>query len=124
MATFVVFAGIDSAGRNELWKTDGTASGTSEITSGTGFGGGIFSNTSPGLLQIRNEVIFNGKDANGRVGCGKQTARLPPPRSLRSQAAPSAASRRAILCPLTKAGPATVAQYSLATTTTAMSICG
>src|ERR1700730_15799268 len=50
MATFVVFAGIDSAGRNELWKTEGTASGTSEITSGTGFGGGIFSNTSPGLL--------------------------------------------------------------------------
>jgi ELWxxDGT repeat protein/autotransporter passenger strand-loop-strand repeat protein len=65
---FILFAGTDSAGRNQLWRTDGTAAGTTEITSGTGFGGGIFSNTSPGLLQIRNEVIFNGKDANGRVG--------------------------------------------------------
>ena len=63
----VLFQGIDSSGNGGLWKTDGTVTGTFELTS-------IAGAASTGLYPIdltsfsANEEIFAGDDASGLVG--------------------------------------------------------
>ncbi|MEW6643209.1 MAG: FG-GAP-like repeat-containing protein [Pseudomonadota bacterium] len=54
----VLFQGMDSAGHEGLWVSDGTAAGTTEIG---GLGNQGISNASVGALQPTNMVVFNGR---------------------------------------------------------------
>jgi ELWxxDGT repeat protein len=59
----VLFNGLDTAGDNGLWVTDGTAAGTHEIT---GIKGAYASGVDPfDLTVFENEVLFNGNDSSG-----------------------------------------------------------
>ena len=59
----VLFRGIDTAGATGLWKTNGTAGGTSEIT---GISGTASTGINPTDMTVLNgDVLFNGAD-NGR----------------------------------------------------------
>jgi ELWxxDGT repeat protein len=70
---YVVFAGDDASGRVGLWETDGTASGTHELSGIAGaatLGQGI---GPPGLLPtdlmvFNDQILFAGNDANGQTG--------------------------------------------------------
>src|SRR5689334_7530970 len=64
LSDVVLFEGVDSSGRNELWETNGTAAGTFELT---GVAGAFATGLYPVDLQPYNadEVLFNGTDASG-----------------------------------------------------------
>jgi ELWxxDGT repeat protein len=53
----VLFNGLDTAGNNALWVTDGTAAGTHEII------GGIIGNAFLDLTVFNGEVLFRGADS-------------------------------------------------------------
>src|SRR5262249_4565125 len=62
----VLFDGVDAAGNNGLWVTDGTVGGTHELT-------GINDASAAGVLPkdmtvFNNEVLFQGSDAAGVIG--------------------------------------------------------
>lgn len=59
-----VFAGTDSSGNVNLWVTDGTAAGTSEIKAASNSAGGLHPG---GPLVLNGEVLFEGTDASGNV---------------------------------------------------------
>ncbi len=62
----VLFQGVDATGDIGLWETDGTASGTFELTPITGANA---SGLSPSNLTVFNgEVLFEGKDSSGQFG--------------------------------------------------------
>jgi ELWxxDGT repeat protein len=62
----VLFAGIDAAGNNGLWMTNGTAAGTFELT---GISGANASGVAPFEFAVVNgEALFNGIDAAGHFG--------------------------------------------------------
>ena len=62
----VLFNGLDAAGNNGLWTTDGTASGTRELTT---ISGANATGVDPFYLTpFKHEVIFNGDDAIGNRG--------------------------------------------------------
>jgi hypothetical protein len=62
----VLFEGEDASGNLGLWVTNGTASGTSELTGISGaYSGGIGFGAS---TVFNGEVLFDGKDAGGNVG--------------------------------------------------------
>lgn len=67
----ILFEGFDnSAGANSDWGlfvTNGTTSGTSELSIGGAYSGGIFGpgDVSPDFTVFGSEVLFQGRDANG-----------------------------------------------------------
>ena len=62
----VLFRGIDTGGAAGLWMTNGTASGTREIT---GIGGTASTGVNPSDLTVFNgAVLFNGADTAGHLG--------------------------------------------------------
>jgi ELWxxDGT repeat protein len=60
----VLFEGVDTAGHEGLWVTDGTAAGTHELT---GIKGAYSGGLAPSDFAVinKNEVLFNGVDASG-----------------------------------------------------------
>ena len=70
----VLFAGEDNSANDNLWVTDGTSAGTSELTVSGVHSGGIFSSaghaTNPGftVLPGGGKVLFNGVDSGGNAG--------------------------------------------------------
>jgi ELWxxDGT repeat protein len=62
----VLFNGLDTAGNNGLWVTDGTAAGTREITGISGVN--TWGLNPQDLTAFGNEVLFNGTDASGNHG--------------------------------------------------------
>jgi autotransporter passenger strand-loop-strand repeat protein len=63
----IVFAGINAAGQNGLWRTDGSPEGTFEVSVAGASSGGLFNGTFPYFTQLGNSMVFRGKDANGRL---------------------------------------------------------
>ena len=62
----ILFAGNDSQGQTGLWVTDGTSSGTHELT---GIGGTCNTGLDPTDLTVFNgHVLFGGNDAQGQTG--------------------------------------------------------
>jgi ELWxxDGT repeat protein len=62
----VLFEGFDASQAHTLWVTDGTSSGTSELSiAGSNTTFGIFNNTSPGFALFGTEVLFDGQDSHG-----------------------------------------------------------
>jgi ELWxxDGT repeat protein len=69
----VLFQGEDASGNANLWVTDGTASGTQELTGISGaYTGGLFSQSvnpsfNPSFTIFNGQVLFSGTDATGNV---------------------------------------------------------
>jgi ELWxxDGT repeat protein len=60
-----VFSGIDGSDRQNLWVTDGTAAGTTELTVTSP---GLFdTNVVPDFTVFGGKVLFEGKDASGHL---------------------------------------------------------
>jgi ELWxxDGT repeat protein len=73
----VIFQGADASNNVELWETNRTAAGTHELTGISGadqsgvFGWGINASIGgviPGFTPLNGEVLFEGLDANRRLG--------------------------------------------------------
>jgi ELWxxDGT repeat protein len=65
----VLFNGIDAAGNEGLWVTDGTAAGTQELTGISGaYPGGLFHGWNPVFTVFNGEVLFTGLDAANNFG--------------------------------------------------------
>lgn len=65
------FVGNDTAGNTNLWVTDGTAAGTTEIEVAKAYSGGIFSNgayNDPNFTTVGTKVLFQAADTNGYSG--------------------------------------------------------
>ena len=66
-----LFQGQDAAGNVNLWVTDGTSAGTSELAVAGANSGGLFNATyfpagfSPEFTVLGNVAVFEGYDANG-----------------------------------------------------------
>jgi hypothetical protein len=61
-----LFVGEDASGNIGLWSTDGTGTGTAELTIAGADAGGIFSNVAyPGFTVLGGEILFAGQDASG-----------------------------------------------------------
>ena len=63
----IFFAGTDSNGEVGLWKSDGTAAGTVELTIGNTAASGINPTTS-NIVSFNNLTYFAGQDASGNIG--------------------------------------------------------
>jgi ELWxxDGT repeat protein len=66
----VVFDGVDASGDQNLWVTNGTAAGTSELSVAGTYSGGLFidsPNFTPDFTVFGSEVLFHGIDAGGNV---------------------------------------------------------
>src|SRR5262249_39816620 len=74
-----LFEGADAGNQIGLWVTDGTASGTQELTGIAGaYPGGLFGSVFPfGFFSLidanftvvkNNEVVFQGRDSTGQYG--------------------------------------------------------
>jgi ELWxxDGT repeat protein len=84
----VLFAGADGGGHANLWITDGTSAGTSELTVARGYAGGLFGRNpgfdEPGFTVFGNRVLFVGDDVSGNPnlwvtdGTSTGTAELAP----------------------------------------------
>jgi len=62
----ILFQGSNGAGQSGLWETNGTASGTFELTP---ISGANPSGLSPSNLTVYNsEVLFEGIDSSGKYG--------------------------------------------------------
>ncbi len=62
----VLFDGLDAAGNNGLWVTDGTAAGTHELT---GISGAYVAGVNPHYMTVfKSEVLFEGIEADGTRG--------------------------------------------------------
>jgi ELWxxDGT repeat protein len=62
-----VFSGYDATGNLNLWVTDGTVAGTSELTAAGAYAGGLFHNphvADPDFTRFGNVVLFAGEDAS------------------------------------------------------------
>ena len=61
-----VFLGTDASGHRNLWVTDGTSAGTSELTVAGADSAGLFYNAiDPQFCVLGNKVLFVGRDATG-----------------------------------------------------------
>jgi hypothetical protein len=65
-----VFRGTDASGHLNLWVTDGTSAGTSELTVAGAYSKGIFQSLAPDFTVVGDEVLFNGLDASGHPNYG------------------------------------------------------
>jgi ELWxxDGT repeat protein len=65
--TRAFFEGVDAAGFQGLWVTDGTPAGTHEITNISGaYSGGLFpGGINPDLTVFHGRVLFVGYDTTG-----------------------------------------------------------
>jgi ELWxxDGT repeat protein len=71
-----VFAGYDASGHSNLWVTDGTSAGTSEVTTSNAFAGGLFNQTNAGTFAasvpdftvLGTKALFEGYDTSGHIG--------------------------------------------------------
>ena len=63
----IFFAGTDSTGERGLWKSDGTAAGTTELEVGNAAPGGI-DPTSSNIVSFNGLTYFAGHDASGNIG--------------------------------------------------------
>jgi hypothetical protein len=67
--TRAVLRGTDASGHLNLWVTDGTAAGTSELTVAGAYSGGLLYSTSPFInpdfTVLGANVLFDGDDASG-----------------------------------------------------------
>ncbi len=63
----IFFAGTDGAGSIGLWKSDGTAAGTTELTIGNTPAGGI-NPTMSNIVSFNGLTYFAGQDASGNIG--------------------------------------------------------
>jgi ELWxxDGT repeat protein len=62
----VVFEGTDAGHNRNLWITDGTSGGTSELTVAGAFpSGGLFSGIEPDFTVLGSKVLFAAEDTNG-----------------------------------------------------------
>ena len=75
LGTKVLFEGKDAAGNTNLWVTDGTSAGTSELSvTGANLGGGLFFDSfagapvPPDFTVLGSQVLFNGEDSRGNYG--------------------------------------------------------
>ena len=67
LGTKAFFDGEDASGHLNLWVTDGTSSGTSELTPTGAYSGGLFANvTNPGFTVLGSNLLFVGEDVSGR----------------------------------------------------------
>jgi hypothetical protein len=75
--TRAVFEGADANGRIGLWVTDGSGTGTQELAGIAGaYPGGLFGSAfsfgfsaiDAGFIVIKNEAVFQGRDATGQFG--------------------------------------------------------
>jgi ELWxxDGT repeat protein len=65
----VLFQGEDANGHVNLWVTDGTSAGTSELTVAGGYSFGLFyQHLNPDFTVLGNKVLFQGYDASGKDG--------------------------------------------------------
>jgi ELWxxDGT repeat protein len=62
-----LFEGEDASGHVNLWVTDGTSAGTSELTVTGANPNGIFSSTNPDFTLLGSKVLFAGEDAAGNA---------------------------------------------------------
>ena len=61
-----VFTGQDASGKNDLWVTDGTSAGTSELAVAGEYSGGLFADSVwPNFTVFGSRTLFEGEDANG-----------------------------------------------------------
>jgi ELWxxDGT repeat protein len=66
----VLFDGLDTGSQNGLWVSNGTASGTHELTgiSGADANGVLYNIPNPDFTVFNSEVLFQGRDAAGQNG--------------------------------------------------------
>ena len=65
----VLFSGVDAAGNQGLWVTNGTTVGTHELTGISGaFPDGLFDGINADLVGFKKEAVFAGLDANNGNG--------------------------------------------------------
>jgi ELWxxDGT repeat protein len=66
LGTKVLFAAHDTTGDFNLWVTDGTSAGTSELTAAAGYQYGLFYySVNPDFTVLGSKALFDGVDANG-----------------------------------------------------------
>jgi ELWxxDGT repeat protein len=69
MATYrAVFSGYDASGNLNLWVTNGTAAGTSELSAAGAYPAGLLNNTSdsnPDFTVLGRKVLFAGLGGTG-----------------------------------------------------------
>src|ERR1700732_5204152 len=65
--TKAVLAGHDASGKLNLWVTDGTSAGTSELGIAGVASGGLFTFGNPDFTSFGGEVLFAGEDSAGHV---------------------------------------------------------
>jgi ELWxxDGT repeat protein len=63
-----LFEGEDASFHYNLWVTDGTSAGTSELTVAGAISGGLLLNGTPALTRFGSEAVFAGEDANNVIG--------------------------------------------------------
>jgi ELWxxDGT repeat protein len=65
----VVFSGLDTSGEIALWVTNGTASGTHELTGISDANvNGLFTGYFPAFTVLNDQVLFSGVDTAGNYG--------------------------------------------------------
>jgi ELWxxDGT repeat protein len=67
-----LFVGVDASGDPDLWVTDGTSAGTSELAVAGASVSGLFWSDSnhainPNFTVLGNKVLFAGRDANNKI---------------------------------------------------------
>ena len=78
-----LFEAEDAAGHVNLWVTDGTSAGTSELAVAGANHNGMFSSTNPDFTVFGGKVLFAGEDSNGNAnlwitdGTAAGTSELP-----------------------------------------------
>src|SRR5439155_1153667 len=66
LGTKALFKGEDTSGHVNLWVTDGTSAGTSELAVTGTYSNGLFSIASPDFTILGSNALFEGEDASGR----------------------------------------------------------
>ena len=62
-----VFAGLDASGNDNLWVTDGTSAGTTELSVSGAYPSGLYYQLFPAFVVVGSKALFAGKDTNGHV---------------------------------------------------------
>jgi hypothetical protein len=66
LAKLLFFDGVDTAGNDALFVSDGTAAGTQELVGVNGIGGDVVTATS--ITAYGTTILFNGADLHGNTG--------------------------------------------------------
>ena len=64
----LLFAGLDLSDHPNLWVTDGTSAGTSELNVGNSFPNGLLDVVNPDFTVLGTKMLFSGVDAAGHIG--------------------------------------------------------